>query len=141
MTYLLPIGSVVSLNGSPQKFMIYGRLQKTPEGEHVFDYCACPYPAGHMTSEQNIVFDQENINTLYFVGFQDGEELAFRQTIAQQYDELKPKSPPVASRENEGGKSSIPAQGNAPCPSCGQLLAPDLKFCPNCGASQVNEVI
>lgn len=89
MTVLLPIGSVVSFEGSPERFMIYGRLQKMPESDHIYDYCACPYPTGHMSMDRNIVFDHENIGMLYFIGFQDGEELALRQTISQQYDGIK----------------------------------------------------
>ena len=89
MARLLPIGSVVSFAGSPQKYIIYGRLKKTSKNEHVYDYCACPYPWGRTTAEQDIAFDNEDIDLLHLIGFQDTEEFVFQHAIEEQYNAVK----------------------------------------------------
>jgi len=132
MAILLPIGSVVSFKGSPEKFMIYGRLQKTPDKEHIYDYCACSYPTGHMTAERNIVFDHESIDMLYFIGFQDTEELNFRQALSQEHDRLR-SGGTNPSADSSGLREKEKEKEKAACPSCGQMVAVGKKFCPTCG--------
>ena len=95
MSVLLPSGSVVTLEGSQQKYMIYGRLIKMQYNEHVYDYVACPYPQGHQTSDQNRIFDHDDIEMVYFIGLQDAEEMNYRENLSDEYDSFKSGMRPV----------------------------------------------
>lgn len=77
MKKYLPIGSVVLLKESKKRIMIVGVKQKQENSDKVWDYSACLYPEGILNPERLFLFDSEQIERLYFVGFQDGEGLAF----------------------------------------------------------------
>lgn len=77
MKRFLPIGSVVLLKESKKRIMIVGVKQKQVDSEKVWDYSACLYPEGILASDKMFLFDAEQIERLYFIGFQDGEGLDF----------------------------------------------------------------
>lgn len=80
---LLPIGSVVLLKGGNKRVMICGRIQARAGERKVYDYSACWYPEGIVSPKDMFFFDHDAIERLFFVGYQDDEELAFRnQTLA-----------------------------------------------------------
>ena len=79
-TYL-PIGSVVLLKNGKKRVMIYGRKIKANGEETVYDYIGCLYPEGALSSKNVILFNHEQIQMVYFIGFQDLEEIAFRQQL------------------------------------------------------------
>ncbi len=81
MKKYLPIGSVVLLKDSQKRIMIIGVKQKQANSDKIWDYCACLYPEGIIDPEQLFLFDAEQIERLYFVGLQDGEGLAFLETL------------------------------------------------------------
>lgn len=84
---LLPIGSVVRLRDGNKRLMVCGRVQTDVATGKTYDYSACLYPEGMINSEEMYLFDNENIKTLFFVGFQDEEEIAFRKFIDEQLAE------------------------------------------------------
>lgn len=84
MKSLLPIGSVVLLNGGERRLMICGRVQTNVATGETYDYSACLYPEGIIDSKELFMFNNENIKKIFFVGFQDGEEFAFRQFMNEQ---------------------------------------------------------
>lgn len=84
---LLPIGSVVRLRDGNKRLMVCGRVQTDVATGKTYDYSACLYPEGMINSEEMYLFDNENIETLFFVGFQDEEEIAFRKFIDEQLAE------------------------------------------------------
>jgi hypothetical protein len=73
----LPIGSVVLLNGGSKRIMIYGRQQKELNSDKVWDYIACLYPEGNLNEEYMYLFNHDQIEKVFFIGFQDEEELEF----------------------------------------------------------------
>ena len=81
---LLPIGSVVRLRDGNKRLMVCGRVQTDVATGKTYDYSACLYPEGMINSEEMYLFDNENIETLFFIGFQDEEEIAFRKFIDEQ---------------------------------------------------------
>ncbi len=81
MKKYLPIGSVVLLNGAEKRLMICGRLQTDVSTDKQYDYSACLYPEGLIDSKELYMFNNEDINNVYFIGFQDEEELRFRRFI------------------------------------------------------------
>lgn len=82
---LLPIGTVVQLVNKKEKIMICGRQQVDLE-EHVeYDYLGCVYPKG-IDNEDVLLFDADNILMVYFLVYQDLDEMHQRLLIV---DELK----------------------------------------------------
>lgn len=81
MKKYLPIGSVVELNGASKKLMIIGRCQVCEDV--TYDYSACLFPEGYLNKDSLYVFNNEDVETLYYVGMQDEEEFAFRKALAE----------------------------------------------------------
>ncbi|MEW8970601.1 MAG: DUF4176 domain-containing protein [Mesobacillus sp.] len=77
MDKYLPIGSVVLLNGGSKRIMIYGRKQKELNSDKVWDYIACLYPEGNLNEEYMYLFNHDQIEKVFFIGFQDEEEIEF----------------------------------------------------------------
>jgi len=74
---LLPIGSVVLLKDSTKRVMIVGLKQKQDSDAKVWDYSGCLYPEGIIDPDRLFLFDHEQIEVLFFIGFQDGEGMQF----------------------------------------------------------------
>lgn len=89
MKDLLPVGSVVLLKDGEKRLMICGRIQTDVETGKDFDYCACYYPEGMINSKELFMFNNDDIERVYFIGFQDAEEFQFRKFIAENSTKLK----------------------------------------------------
>ena len=74
MKNYLPIGSVVMLKGGNKRVMICGRVQTRMEDNKIFDYTACLYPEGYMDAQSMYLFNNEDIDTVYYIGMQDTEQ-------------------------------------------------------------------
>lgn len=83
----LPIGSVVLLGDGRKRIMIYGRKIKANGESKVYDYVGCLYPEGALSNQDVILFNHSQIQNIYFIGFQDLEEIAFCQMISQDMEE------------------------------------------------------
>ncbi len=81
MKKFLPIGSVVLLKNSQKRIMIVGVKQKQVDSDKVWDYSACLYPEGILDPDKLFLFDSEQIERLYFIGFQDAEGMAFLKRL------------------------------------------------------------
>lgn len=71
---ILPIGSVIKIEGIPNLIMIYGRKVSRNEENVNYDYVGCPYPLGFITIHQNIFFNHNDISTIIFKGYENHEE-------------------------------------------------------------------
>ena len=70
----LPIGSVVLLKDAKKRVMITGFAAKGKEtGDKMFDYMGCLYPEGIISSEQNLLFNHEQIDKIFYIGYSDNE--------------------------------------------------------------------
>lgn len=69
---LLPIGTVVLLEGGTRKVMICGYSSKSAEDNKVYDYNGCIFPEGFM---ENIycLFNHDQIETVYYEGLKNEE--------------------------------------------------------------------
>lgn len=74
----MPIGTVVTLREGTKKVMICGRVQEDTATNKVYDYCACYYPEGILDPHELFLFNEEDVDIIYYVGMQDSEEFAFR---------------------------------------------------------------
>ena len=54
---------------------------KDGEREKEYDYSACLYPEGMLNSKDVVLFNHDQIQMIYFIGFQDIEELHFRSLL------------------------------------------------------------
>ena len=90
---ILPLGSVVLLNGGTKKVMIIGYCMKTPENPNkMYDYCGCVFPEGVLRSDVTCVFDHEQIKEICFSGFKNEEANNFIDrviTLTEQEDNIQ----------------------------------------------------
>ena len=93
MKNLFPIGTVVLLKNMEKRVMIYGRFQKENVTEKAFDYVGCLYPEGLQDSSQLMLFNHDDIEILFFIGFQDGEEFEYREKVSQHFEDNPPNTP------------------------------------------------
>ena len=72
----LPIGSVVILKNATKRRMVIGYAATSEEtGEKVYDYIGCLYPEGVIDSRQTLLFDHEQIEKIFALGYKDQEWL------------------------------------------------------------------
>lgn len=85
----LPVGSVVSLYGGEKRLMILGYVKylKGDESGKIYDYCGCTYPEGYVGSEATAVFDHDDIEHIYALGFQDEVQFEFREKLEKILEE------------------------------------------------------
>lgn len=78
----LPLGSVVLLKNATKRLMITGFYVKADEnGEKTYDYVGCLYPEGVLSSKENCVFNHEQIDKIFFIGYSDDEEKRFKEKL------------------------------------------------------------
>jgi len=78
----LPIGTVVLLKGGKKRAMITGFCSVAQENqEKIYDYSGCVYPEGYLSSNQVCLFDHDQIDKIFFVGYEDDEEKAFKEKL------------------------------------------------------------
>lgn len=102
---LLPIGSVVQLKGGEKRLMICGRVIVSGESQEIHDYTGCYYPEGILDSSQLFFFEHEAIEEIYFIGFQDGEEIGYRKNVLSVLDtgELAVEDGQIVLKERQEG--------------------------------------
>lgn len=78
----LPLGSVVMLKGGSKRVMIAGYLAIDNQNKDVvYDYSGCMYPEGFLGSDQTLLFNHDQIDKIYFDGFQDEEQELFLKNL------------------------------------------------------------
>lgn len=96
---MLPIGSVVLLKGGDKRIMICGRIQAKDGEDAIYDYSACYYPEGIVDASSMFFFNRDAIETVYFLGFQDKEELDFRSKVLDNLGELEIRDGTIVTKE------------------------------------------
>lgn len=88
---LVPIGSVVLLKNSEAKLMVMGYCQSLESGEDakIYDYCGCLFPSGYESPDQVYLFDHEQVESIYFLGYQDEEQMAFMERVVDFINSLE----------------------------------------------------
>ena len=78
----LPIGSVVLLKGGTKRVMITGFCSiDNTDNTKVYDYTGCLYPEGIINSNEMRLFDKDEIDKVYFRGFEDQEQIDFQKIL------------------------------------------------------------
>lgn len=83
---LLPIGSVVLLNGAEKKLMIYGIGQTDATNNIDYDYIGVMYPEGNMGEGSQFLFNHTDIAKVFFRGYEDEEREKFISLLQQVSD-------------------------------------------------------
>ena len=92
----LPVGTVVMLKGGKKRLMITGfYVMDGEKKDKMYDYCGCLYPEGVVSADKNALFDHEQIEQIYYMGYADEEEKEFKSKL-----ELALKSQNI-SNENQ----------------------------------------
>ena len=88
-TGVLPIGSVVLLKNSTKKLMIIGFAQVSASNpDKVYDYVGCVFPEGFIGPDQTFLFDSQQIDKIYAVGYQDEEQMSFKIRVDEALAEI-----------------------------------------------------
>lgn len=82
MDKYLPLGSIVLLKNSKKRVMIIGYKSKVSGNDKVWDYSGCLFPEGVIDANKLFVFDDAQIERLYFLGLQDTESMTFLRVLA-----------------------------------------------------------
>lgn len=88
---ILPLGSIITFEGSNKKLMIIGRVESLEGGDSnkIYDYAACIYPEGNISSDTNYLFNGDTIEKVYFRGYEDNQEIEYRKQIIKYKESLK----------------------------------------------------
>ena len=83
---LLPIGSVVLLQGGTKKLMVIGiKPVSADKPNDVYDYIGVLYPEGFLSNEHNYLFNHVDINDVVFMGYNNPERKAFMKALSEAY--------------------------------------------------------
>ncbi len=98
----LPIGTVVLLKGGKKRAMITGFCSVAQENqEKIYDYSGCVYPEGYLSSNQVCLFDHNQIDKVFFVGYEDEEERVFKDKLNKIVAEIEmEKTPTPVQQQN-----------------------------------------
>lgn len=84
---LLPIGSIVLLEGAEKKLMIFGVGQTQLEENKDFDYIGVVYPEGNMGEGSQFLFNHSDIESVFFRGYEDEERNSFLEMLNSYFAE------------------------------------------------------
>ena len=80
--------------------MICGRIQTRAGETIIYDYSACYFPEGIIDPKHMFFFNHDAIDRIFFIGFQDSEELSYQDAI-NNMGELIVKDGEIVPVENE----------------------------------------
>ena len=80
----LPIGSVVLLKNGTKRLMITGFCIIPNGDKKMYDYSGCLYPEGVISSDQIAVFNHDQIDKIFAIGYSDEEEKKFKEQMKQE---------------------------------------------------------
>lgn len=86
---LLPIGSVICVKGAKDLLMIMGCNQVNLQTRQLYDYSGVLYPMGYTDDRHVYIFDHDDIETVYSVGYLDEESRAFQQEAVKENMKLR----------------------------------------------------
>lgn len=112
----LPIGSVVLLSGGTKKAMITGFCSISDDDKtKIYDYCGCIYPEGYLTSNQICLFNHDQIEEIFFIGYEDEEEKEFKESLKEVLEEYQNGELDLSDSEEdiEEMDEEEPAEGSA----------------------------
>lgn len=89
---ILPIGSVVLLVKATKKIMIIGIKQTNMNTNKEYDYLGVLYPEGNLDGDSQVLFNHEDIEKIFFTGYENEERDIFIENLAAYFDNLQEQS-------------------------------------------------
>lgn len=84
---LLPIGTVVTLQGGVKKLMITGiKVATEDEPENYYDYIGVFYPEGFIGDKSSFLFNHSDVNDIIFKGYDNPERQNFIEFLEEEYN-------------------------------------------------------
>lgn len=91
MKNLLPLGSVISLNGVEHRIMILGYARyKENDKSQLYDYVGCYFPEGYTGNKNGVIFNHSDISSLFYLGYTNADSVAFMQKVNEVMDSAAP---------------------------------------------------
>lgn len=88
----LPIGTVVLLKGAKKRLMITGFCSyDEAKKDKAYDYTGCLYPEGIISSRQMALFNHNQIDKIYYLGYSDNEEKEYKKALIMGLREILDK--------------------------------------------------
>lgn len=85
----LPIGTIVLLKNGKKRLMITGFCVRTNDKDSkMYDYSGCLYPEGILTTEQIAMFNHDQIDKIFSVGYSDEEERFFKEKLKEELTKI-----------------------------------------------------
>lgn len=73
--------------------MIIGVCQKSADSPNVlWDYSGCLFPEGYMGHDKVFLFNNDQIEKVFSLGYQDQEQMAFKEMVDRAIIELRNKN-------------------------------------------------
>ena len=85
----LPVGSVVLLKGGTRGVVIIGYAAVEQGSKKIWDYLGCAYPMGVVNSDQNLLFNKDQIAQVIFTGYIEEEGKKILKSIQESLEEAK----------------------------------------------------
>ena len=86
---LLPLGSVVFLNGSDRMFQIIGQVQADAGSLEIYDYAAVPFPEGYLDEDHLVMFQHADIDRICAIGHLDDNTWKMLADMKQRLSDLR----------------------------------------------------
>lgn len=86
---LLPIGSVVLLKEGKKKLMTFGIKQTDANTKKEYDYIGVLYPEGNIGDGGQFLFNHDDIDEIFFNGYEDEERDTFIENLTKYYENQK----------------------------------------------------
>ena len=102
----LPIGTVCILKNAKKRVMVTGFAAKGKEtGDKMFDYMGCLYPEGVISSDKNLLFNHDQIDKIFYMGYVDDEQrqlmIKLKSYLGQSNDSINNVSNMLGQANND----------------------------------------
>ena len=89
---LLPIGSVVALQGATRKLLIIGTIVHDEQTNTTYDYIVEPFPEGYIDAETMFLFQHEDIDSVHFLGYINAEVQSYQASVREELEKNAEKA-------------------------------------------------
>ena len=98
----LPIGSVVLLKGGTKKIMVTGFCSVDSDDKtKLYDYTGCIYPEGFLDYNEICLFNNDQIEQIFYKGYESDEEKEFKKDLQEIVDSLESGEKDISSYIDE----------------------------------------
>lgn len=98
----LPIGSICVLKDGNKKLMVTGYVMiNHKENDKMYDYCGCRYPEGIIDMSKNLLFNHDQIEEVFHVGYKDEEFDELNEEITEIINEEKEENNEEVSQDDK----------------------------------------